>query len=154
MRAKIQFDITRNEGELAETHIEIDTLFLLINFNRECNSFFNRDSGAFAGLDHKTIKRIYLWMLEEANPEFKKINKCLNTKLIELDFSVRAWNCLEKLNINTLGELAVKEPKELLALKSLGKKTLYELKDKLAQYGLQLGLKPNQSAISIFKELE
>lgn len=154
MRAKIQFDIPRNKEELAETHTEIVTLFPLINFNRECNSFFNRDSGAFAGLDYKTIKRIYLWMLEEANPEFKRINKCLNTRLIELDFSVRAWNWLQKFNINTLGELAVREQGELLAVKGFGKKTLNELQDKLAQYGLQFGLKPNQSAISIFKELE
>ena len=47
-------------------------------------------------------------------------------------------NCLQQENIRTLGELAQKRASDLLAIKNFGKKSLYEIREKLAQYGLSL----------------
>lgn len=65
-------------------------------------------------------------------------NKNLDISIKELEFSVRSRNCLEQENIRTLGELAMKRASELLAIKNFGKKSLNEIRDKLAQYGLSL----------------
>lgn len=71
---------------------------------------------------------------EEKKPE----NKNLDISIKELEFSVRSRNCLEQENIRTLGELANKRASELLAIKNFGKKSLYEIREKLAQHGLAL----------------
>lgn len=56
----------------------------------------------------------------------------------DLEFSVRSRNCLKKANINTLGELASKKVSFLLEIKNFGKKSLKEVREKLAQFGLSL----------------
>jgi len=71
---------------------------------------------------------------EDKKPE----NKNLDISIKELEFSVRSRNCLEQENIRTLGELALKRASELLAIKNFGKKSLFEIREKLAQYGLSL----------------
>jgi DNA-directed RNA polymerase subunit alpha len=71
---------------------------------------------------------------EEKKPE----NKSLDISIKELEFSVRSRNCLEQENIRTLGELAQKRASELLAIKNFGKKSLYEIREKLQQHGLSL----------------
>jgi DNA-directed RNA polymerase subunit alpha len=65
-------------------------------------------------------------------------NKCFDIPIKELEFSVRSLNCLQQENIRTLGELAQKNAADLLVIKNFGKKSLYEIRDKLAQYGLTL----------------
>jgi DNA-directed RNA polymerase subunit alpha len=64
--------------------------------------------------------------------------KALDIPIKDLEFSVRSRNCLEQENMRTLGELADKRASELLAIKNFGKKSLYEVREKLAQYGLSL----------------
>lgn len=64
--------------------------------------------------------------------------KSLDIPIKDLEFSVRSRNCLEQENMRTLGELAQKTASELLAIKNFGKKSLYEVREKLAQYGLSL----------------
>ena len=64
--------------------------------------------------------------------------KALDIPIKDLEFSVRSRNCLEQENMRTLGELACKRASELLAIKNFGKKSLYEVREKLAQYGLSL----------------
>jgi DNA-directed RNA polymerase subunit alpha len=64
--------------------------------------------------------------------------KALDIPIKDLEFSVRSRNCLEQENMRTLGELAQKRASELLAIKNFGKKSLYEVREKLAQYGLSL----------------
>lgn len=65
----------------------------------------------------------------------------LNKPVSELDLSVRASNCLEAANIKTVDELAGMTEEELLEVKNFGKTTLNEIKKKLAQWGLTLGMK-------------
>lgn len=63
----------------------------------------------------------------------------LNQPIAEFELSSRARNCLEKLEIHTLGDLVSKTEEELLATKSLGETTLLEIKQLLMEKGLSLG---------------
>lgn len=58
----------------------------------------------------------------------------------DLELSVRASNCLESAKINTVGELVTKTEAELLKVRSFGKTSLREVKRKLADLGLDLGM--------------
>jgi len=58
----------------------------------------------------------------------------------KLELSVRANHCLELANIKTIGELVAMQESELLAMRSFGKTTLREVKRKLADLGLLLGM--------------
>jgi DNA-directed RNA polymerase subunit alpha len=64
----------------------------------------------------------------------------LNMPIQELELSVRASNCLEAIKINTIGEIARMEETELLKVRSFGKTSLREVKRKLADMGLSLGM--------------
>lgn len=64
----------------------------------------------------------------------------LNMPIQELELSVRASNCLEAIKINTIGEIARMEETELLKVRSFGKTSLREVKRKLADMGLTLGM--------------
>jgi DNA-directed RNA polymerase subunit alpha len=57
----------------------------------------------------------------------------------EIELSVRAANCLNNANITTVGQLAMKTEAEMLKYRNFGKKSLNEIKDKLAGLGLALG---------------
>jgi len=70
--------------------------------------------------------------------------KVLNKTIEELDFSVRSYNCLKKSNVNTLRDLVNYSPMEVIKIKNLGKKSLDEIKEKLAKYGFVLGEKMHQ----------
>ena len=59
----------------------------------------------------------------------------------EIELSVRAANCLNNANITTVGELATKSEPEMLKYRNFGKKSLNEIKAKLEQLGLSLGMK-------------
>ncbi|MBF0500127.1 MAG: DNA-directed RNA polymerase subunit alpha [Candidatus Riflebacteria bacterium] len=54
----------------------------------------------------------------------------------DLEFSVRSRNCLKKAGINTLGDLIGKKAGDLLEIKNFGKKSLKEIREKLAQFNL------------------
>ena len=59
----------------------------------------------------------------------------------EIELSVRAANCLNNANITTVGQLAQKSEAEMLKYRNFGKKSLNEIKEKLTQLGLSLGMK-------------
>ena len=65
----------------------------------------------------------------------------LNTPIQELELSVRASNCLESAKIETVRELVLMSEAELLKIRSFGKTSLREIKRKLADVGLSLGMK-------------
>ena len=58
----------------------------------------------------------------------------------EIELSVRAANCLNNANITTVGQLALKTEAEMLKYRNFGKKSLNEIKDKLQELGLALGM--------------
>lgn len=82
---------------------------------------------------------------EETKPEVgaidSKLKKLLNMSVNEIELSVRAANCLNNANITTVGQLAMKTEAEMLKYRNFGKKSLNEIKDKLSELGLSLGMK-------------
>jgi len=71
-----------------------------------------------------------------AKQEDSKLKK-LETSIDDLDFSVRAYNCLKRANINTLGDLTEKTELEMMKIRNLGKKSLKEVMDKIKDMGLK-----------------
>jgi DNA-directed RNA polymerase subunit alpha len=65
----------------------------------------------------------------------------LNMSLAELQLSVRAMNCLESENINTIRDLVTKSEDQLLEVRNFGDTTLNEVRAKLAELGLRLGMR-------------
>lgn len=65
----------------------------------------------------------------------------LNMSLSELDLSVRASNCLESENITTVRDLVSRTEAQLLEVRNFGETTLQEIREKLADIGLRLGMR-------------
>lgn len=70
--------------------------------------------------------------------------RLLATPLSEFELSVRARNCLKKMNVRTLGELIHLTDLELLAYKNFGETSLNEIKALLTRKGLRLGMQPDE----------
>jgi len=64
--------------------------------------------------------------------------KALETSIEDLDFSVRAYNCLKRANIHTLQDLVNKSESDMMKIRNLGKKSLKEVLDKIRDMGLVL----------------
>jgi DNA-directed RNA polymerase subunit alpha len=88
----------------------------------------------------------------EVSEEQNKLRKLLNMSVNEIELSVRAANCLNNANITTVGELAMKTEQEMLKYRNFGKKSLNEIKDKLEQLGLSLGMKFDERLLEAKKE--
>lgn len=78
---------------------------------------------------------------QEVSQENTRMKKLLNMSVNEIELSVRAANCLNNANITSVGQLAMKSESEMLKYRNFGKKSLNEIKDKLLQLGLGLGIK-------------
>jgi DNA-directed RNA polymerase subunit alpha len=65
----------------------------------------------------------------------------LNMSLAELNLSVRATNCLESENIHTVRDLVARTEDQLLDVRNFGETTLNEVRDKLTELGLRLGMR-------------
>lgn len=61
-----------------------------------------------------------------------------DARIEELDFSVRTYNCLKKANVLSIGELVQLTEADLMSIRNFGRKSLTEVRDKLAQLGLSL----------------
>jgi len=75
--------------------------------------------------------------LDDENDHVKKI---LNTPVEELELSVRSSNCLKNANIKTIGELTRKTEDDIARTRNFGKKSLQEIKEKLKEWNLSLGI--------------
>jgi len=80
---------------------------------------------------------------EEAEEEAldEELAKKLSTPIQELELSVRASNCLESVKVETVSQLVQMTDADLLKIRSFGKTSLREIKRKLADIGLSLGMK-------------
>lgn len=77
---------------------------------------------------------------EEFDEEVLHMRQLLKNKLIDLDLSVRALNCLKAADVDTLGELVVFNRNDLLKFRNFGKKSLTELDELLANMNLSFGM--------------
>lgn len=93
----------------------------------------------------KSVESCKQMVIEEAGEEpVDARTRLLATPLSEFELSVRARNCLKKMNIRTIGELMRLSEAELLAYKNFGETSLNEIKALLTKKGLRLGLSPDE----------
>jgi DNA-directed RNA polymerase subunit alpha len=77
---------------------------------------------------------------KEVDVEREELRRKLNMSVNEIELSVRAANCLNNANITIVGDLAQKSEADMLKYRNFGKKSLNEIKTKLAALGLSLGM--------------
>lgn len=77
---------------------------------------------------------------EEFDEEILHMRQMLKSKLVDMDLSVRALNCLKAADVETLGELVQYNRNDLLKFRNFGKKSLTELDDLLVSLSLSFGM--------------
>lgn len=77
---------------------------------------------------------------EEFDEEVLHMRQLLKTRLVDMDLSVRALNCLKAADVDTLGDLVQYNKNDLLKFRNFGKKSLTELEDLLCNLNLNFGL--------------
>ena len=113
--------LTPDDALLQASAIMRHHLDVFVNFNEDVIEFDETPAGV--------------------SEENMKLKKLLNMSVNEIELSVRAANCLNNANITSVGQLAQKSEAEMLKYRNFGKKSLNEIKDKLQQLGLGLGMK-------------
>lgn len=86
-------------------------------------------------LDSKSVEPV-----EEFDEEILHMRQLLKTRLVDMDLSVRALNCLKSAEVETLGELVVFNKNDLLKFRNFGKKSLTELDELLVSLNLSFGM--------------
>jgi len=77
---------------------------------------------------------------EEFDETSLHIRQLLKTKLVDMDLSVRALNCLKAADVETLGDLVAFNKNDLLKFRNFGKKSLTELEELVKTKGLEFGM--------------
>ncbi|HET7522258.1 MAG TPA: DNA-directed RNA polymerase subunit alpha [Bacillales bacterium] len=93
----------------------------------------NEHLNIFVGLTDEAQKAEIMIEKEEDQKE-----KVLEMTIEELDLSVRSYNCLKRAGINTVHELTQKSEEDMMKVRNLGRKSLEEVQEKLADLGLGL----------------
>lgn len=96
---------------------------------------------AVAGMD--------MYYDEDLERKEDRLNQILRTPITDFELSVRARNCLNKMNILTLGDLVEQTEAELLAYKNFGETSLNEIKEILGSKGLRLGMARDEAVASV-----
>ncbi|MEE2974875.1 MAG: DNA-directed RNA polymerase subunit alpha [Thermodesulfobacteriota bacterium] len=91
----------------------------------------------FVNFDEEEIDAIPI--VDEEQEEITGAEDKLFTKVEDLEFSARSLNCLAKANIKYLGDLIQLTEEDLLNLENFGKRSLFEVRDVVAQFNLKLG---------------
>ena len=79
----------------------------------------------------------------EQRTEAEKKGTFLETSILELDLSVRSYNCCKRAGINTLGDLSMKTLNDMYHVRNLGRRSLQEIEKKMSEYGLRF--KPEEA---------
>jgi len=87
---------------------------------------------------------------EEFDEDSLHMRQLLKTKLVDMDLSVRALNCLKAADVDTLGDLVSFNKNDLLKFRNFGKKSLTELDELVENKGLTFGM--NVAAYKLDKE--
>lgn len=77
---------------------------------------------------------------DEVDEEEERIKALLDTPVEELELSVRSSNCLKNANIKTIGDLTRRTEEDIAKTRNFGKKSLMEIKEKLKEWNLSLGM--------------
>jgi DNA-directed RNA polymerase subunit alpha len=92
---------------------------------------------------------IHMFYDEEMERKEDRLNQILRIPITDFELSVRARNCLNKMNILTLGDLVKLTEQELLSYKNFGETSLAEIKEILGSKGLRLGMNREEAVQSI-----
>lgn len=104
----------------------------------------------FVGYDKNAVE--FEEVTDKQDDEKARNKKLYNMSVNEIELSVRAANCLNNANITTVGQLAMKTEAEMLKYRNFGKKSLNEIKEKLAGLGLTLGMNIDATLLEAPKE--
>ncbi len=104
----------------------------------------------FVGYDKNAVE--FEEIVDKQDEEKTRLKKLLNMSVNEIELSVRAANCLNNANITTVGQLAMKTEQEMLKYRNFGKKSLNEIKEKLAGLNLTLGMTFEAELLEATKE--
>lgn len=96
---------------------------------------------ALAGID--------MYYDEDLEKKEDRLNQILRIPITDFELSVRARNCLSKMDIITLGDLVRQTEPELLSYKNFGETSLTEIKEILGSKGLRLGMAREEAVASI-----
>ncbi len=92
---------------------------------------------------------INMYYDEDLERKEDRLNQILRTPITDFELSVRARNCLNKMNILTLGDLVRRTEQELLSYKNFGETSLNEIKQILGSKNLRLGMQHHEAVASI-----
>ena len=87
-----------------------------------------------------TLEADEIAQAEVYDEESLHMRQLLKTKLIDMDLSVRALNCLKAAEVDTLGDLVSFNKSDLMKFRNFGKKSLTELEDLVVSKGLNFGM--------------
>jgi len=116
----------------------------------QASAILQRHLDVFVGYDKNAVE--FEEIVDTQDEERLRMKKLLNMSVNEIELSVRAANCLNNANITTVGQLAMKTEQEMLKYRNFGKKSLNEIKEKLATLGLSLGMNLDTSLLEAPKE--
>ncbi len=87
-----------------------------------------------------TLEADEIAQTEVYDEESLHMRQLLKTKLVDLDLSVRALNCLKAAEVDTLGDLVTYNKSDLMKFRNFGKKSLSELEELVSNKGLDFGM--------------
>lgn len=116
---KLTMEVWSNDSIKPTDAVSLASKFLIEHFQ------------IFTELNQMVSKEDYMYEQEE-----KVVNKKYETRIEELDLSVRSFNCLKRAGLNTLGDLTQKTEEEMMRVRNLGRKSLKEVSMKLHERGL------------------
>ena len=152
-KTKAYFDGMSLLDNKADVQDDISSVVSITNHGRYVNlqDYYSRH-GAYEENSDKFLEAIKkLKDKEISNTNYiediqdETVIKVLNKSIEELNLSVRSSNCLKNANIRTIGELTKKTEDDLAKTRNFGKISLLEIKTKLHELGLTLGMKNKNS---------
>ena len=102
--------------------------------------------------DRITMNGDDIVLSDECDESALRIRQVLKTKLVDLDLSVRALNCLKSADLETLGDLVTIQRSALLKFRNFGKKSLNELEELVKSKGLDFGMDISKYRLDLEKE--
>ena len=154
-KTKAYFDGMSLLDNKADVQDDISSVVSITNRGRYVNlqDYYSRH-GAYSENSDKFLEAIKKLKDKEfsntnsnyiENVQDEAVIKILNNSIEELNLSVRSSNCLKNANIRTIGELTKKTEDDLAKTRNFGKISLLEIKTKLHEFGLTLGMKNKNS---------
>jgi len=116
----------------------------------QASAILQHHMDVFVGYDKNAVE--FEEVVGKQDDEKARLRKLLNMSVNEIELSVRAANCLNNANITTVGQLAMKTEQEMLKYRNFGKKSLNEIKEKLAGLQLALGMTIDADLLEAPKE--